>query len=61
MEFVHLNGLMMHSKTKMHHSNKIRKFYAYDENVQTVSPQPAYQQTTYQQPQTSGGWKAGSF
>ena len=37
-------------------SNKIKKFYAYDENVQTVSPQPAYQQ-----PQTSVGWKAGSF
>ena len=37
-------------------SNKVKKFYAYDENVQTVSPQPAYQQT-----QTSGGWKAGSF
>lgn len=42
-------------------SNKIRKFYAYDENIQTVSPQPSYQQNTYQQPQTSVGWKAGSF
>lgn len=28
-------------------SNKVKKFYAYDENVQTVSPQPAQ---TYQQP-----------
>lgn len=35
-------------------SNKIKKFYAYDENVQTVSPQPAQQYqappTQYQQP-----------
>lgn len=47
-------------------SNKIKKFYAYDENVQTVSPQPPqYQapaQPTYQQPpQSPGGWTAGSF
>lgn len=58
-------------------SNKIKKFYAYDENVQTASPQPQqyqappqqYQQSyqtpaqpTYQQPpQTSGGWTAGNF
>lgn len=53
-------------------SNKIKKFYAYDEQVQTVSPQPqqfsAPQQgyanppQQYQQsPQTPGGWKAGSF
>lgn len=32
-------------------SNKIKKFYAYDEQVQTVSPQPsAVPQTTYQAP-----------
>ncbi|MBQ9898531.1 MAG: DUF669 domain-containing protein [Ruminococcus sp.] len=48
-------------------SNKIKKFYAYDEQVQTVSPQPQSQQYSapqqqYQQPmQSSGGWKAGSF
>ena len=32
-------------------SNKAKKFYAYDEDVQTVSPQPAYSQPaqTYQQ------------
>lgn len=42
-------------------SNKVKKFYAYDENVQTVSPQPSHQQNTYQQPQTSGGWTAGNF
>lgn len=44
-------------------SNKIKKYYAYDEQVQTLSPkiQTAYQpQQTYQQP-TSGGWKPGSF
>lgn len=55
-------------------SNKIKKFYAYDENVQTVSPQPQpyqtppktyyqpTQQTSWQQPpQTSGGWTPGNF
>jgi hypothetical protein len=57
-------------------SNKIKKFYAYDEDVKTLSPQATpYQgqtysapQQTYQQPaqQTyqqpaNGGWKAGSF
>lgn len=44
-------------------SNKIKKYYAYDEQVQTLSPkiQTAYQtQQTYQQP-ASGGWKPGSF
>lgn len=50
-------------------SNKIKKFYAYDENVQTVSPQPhatqqyqaPAQQNTWKQPQQSGGWAAGKF
>lgn len=56
-------------------SNKIKRFYAYDENVTTLSPQtrqadgsagtaPTYQQPaqpTYQQPQNHGGWKAGTF
>ena len=49
-------------------SNKIKKFYAYDEQVQTVSPQPQNQnyapqqyQPAYNPPQSSGGWKAGSF
>lgn len=56
-------------------SNKIRKFYAYDEDVETVSAPAVYgqpqgggyqsaaaSQPTYQPnaPQT-GGWKAGSF
>lgn len=54
-------------------SNKIGKFYAYDEDVQTVQPayqqqtyqqpvyqQPAQQQTYYQQP-AAGGWTPGSF
>ena len=31
-------------------SNKIKKFYAYDENVQTVSPQPTTAQQPYQAP-----------
>lgn len=47
-------------------SNKIKKFYAYDENVTTLSPQAAqYQpqpsQPAYHSPQSSTGWKAGSF
>ena len=44
-------------------SNKIKKYYAYDEQVQTLSPkiQTTYQpQQTYQQP-AAGGWKPGSF
>lgn len=44
-------------------SNKIKKLYAYDENVTTVQPakqtQPAPQQ--YSQPAQTGGWKAGAF
>lgn len=32
------------------HSNKIKKFYAYDEQVQTVSPQPSAMQQPYQAP-----------
>lgn len=31
-------------------SNKIKKFYAYDEQVQTVSPQPSVMQQPYQAP-----------
>lgn len=58
-------------------SNKIKKFYAYDEQVETLSPklqQPVYQQPqqTYQQQYTqqpqqtyqqpaANGWKPGSF
>ena len=49
-------------------SNKIKKFYGYDENVQTVSPQPQYNGNTQQnmpagapRPQTPGGWTAGNF
>ena len=40
-------------------SNKIKKFYAYDETVETVKPaaQPAYQQPV----QYTGGWQAGKF
>lgn len=37
-------------------SNKIKKFYAYDENVTTLSPQ-----ANTQQPQTGSAWKAGAF
>lgn len=46
-------------------SNKIKKYYAYDEQVQTLSPKG--QPTTYQQPQqtyqqpAAGGWTPGSF
>lgn len=58
-------------------SNKIKKFYAYDEQVETLSSkggQPAYQAQTYQQPQqayqqpqqtyqqpAANGWTPGSF
>ena len=51
-------------------SNKIKKFYAYDENVQTLSPKTPYSQpqqyqypqaNQYQQPAQGGGWKAGTF
>lgn len=48
-------------------SNKIKKFYAYDEQVTTVSPaqnKPPVQPITYQQPiqtPTNGGWKPGVF
>ena len=44
-------------------SNKIKKFYAYDDNVSTVTPaaQPVYQQPAqYSAPQT-GSWQAGKF
>ena len=56
-------------------SNKIKKFYAYDDDVKTESApvQQTYQQPpvqqyqaqpqqqTWQQPQQSGGWKSGTF
>ena len=51
-------------------SNKIKKFYAYDEDVQTLNPKTPYSQpqqyqypqaNQYQQPAQGGGWKAGSF
>lgn len=47
-------------------NNKIKRFYAYDDKVTTVSPQPYQQpQQSWQQPTappaTSSGWKAGSF
>ena len=38
-------------------NNRIEKFYAYDENVQTV--QPVIAQNTA--PQNSGGWQPGKF
>jgi len=43
-------------------SNKIKKFYAYDEQVMTVSPQMqnASQPGNHSQP-ASSGWKAGTF
>lgn len=43
-------------------SNKIKKFYAYDEDVQTVKSavQPVNQQTAYSAP-ASSGWQAGKF
>lgn len=43
-------------------SNKIKKLYAYDENVTTVKPaqQPQSMQQ-YSQPAQTGGWKAGAF
>lgn len=41
-------------------SNKIKKFYAYDEQVTTLSPKSNPPQQTYQQP-AAGGWKPGSF
>ena len=52
-------------------SNKIKKFYAYDDDVKTASapvqqayqqpPVQQYQQQTWQQPQQSSGWKSGTF
>lgn len=39
-------------------SNKIKKFYAYDEAVQTLSPQKSLQHTGYNQ---GAKWKAGQF
>lgn len=40
-------------------NNRIEKFYAYDENVQTV--QPAISQNIAPAPQSSGNWQAGKF
>lgn len=47
-------------------SNKIKKFYAYDENVSVtpISAQPAYTQPAYTQQYTqtnNTGWKPGAF
>lgn len=46
-------------------SNKIKKFYAYDEDVQTVKPnvqpQNTYQQPTQYNAPQAGGWQAGKF
>lgn len=39
-------------------NNRIDKFYAYDENIQTI--QPTIQQQSYA-PQVSSGWQAGKF
>jgi hypothetical protein len=43
-------------------SNKIKKYYAYDEQVQTVQPntQQTYN-TQYAQPVAAPTWKAGTF
>ena len=43
-------------------SNKIKKYYAYDEQVQTVQPntQQTYN-TQYAQPAAAPTWKAGTF
>ena len=43
-------------------SNKIKKYYAYDEQVQTVQPntQQTYN-TQYAQPTAAPTWKAGTF
>ncbi|MEE0857726.1 MAG: hypothetical protein U0L58_10590 [Ruminococcus sp.] len=47
-------------------SNEIKKFYAYDEDVRTVSAKPQYQQysqpvqNTYNAP-SNGGWTPGAF
>lgn len=43
-------------------SNKIKKYYAYDEQVQTVQPntQQTYN-TQYAQPAAAPTWKAGQF
>lgn len=43
------------------YSNDIKQFYAYDENVTTVSPQPRTQTTTQPVQPASGGWKPGNF
>lgn len=46
-------------------SNKIKKFYAYDEDVQTVKPnvqpQNTYQQPTQYNAPQAGGWQVGKF
>lgn len=52
-------------------SNKIKKFYAYDEDANVIAPmkqqpaqiaQPTYQQPSYTaQPVQAGGWQAGKF
>lgn len=45
-------------------TNDIKKFYAYDESVTTISPQPNGQPQQFTQPvnnTTSGGWTPGKF
>ncbi|MBQ7757039.1 MAG: hypothetical protein IJX42_00385 [Oscillospiraceae bacterium] len=48
---------------KTGYSNKIKKFYAYDETVQTVQPNTVQPSTTptYTAPPSNSGWKAGAF
>ena len=41
-------------------SNRIKKFYAYDENVQTVQP-TIQQNTAPQSSYSNGGWQPGKF
>ena len=40
-------------------SNKVKKFYAYDENVTTLSPAP--KASAYTAPTQQGGWTPGQF
>lgn len=42
-------------------SNKIKKLYAYDEDVQTIQHQTSYQQPTQYSAPQAGGWQAGKF
>lgn len=42
-------------------SNRIKKFYAYDENVSVISPAPQQTQPAYQSAPAQGNWQAGTF